>query len=250
MNTLKIIIVTIKYMTKEPHKYFATCILLNYNKSDSLKDTIKSVRAQNVPVEIIVVDNSTTSKRIDFDCDMYLNLGTNLHCKIRFLIACYASTEYIFTLDDDVMLTNSGVISHYLNFINNFSHRDSCILTANGHNFYKRDQVRCEDVKGWQSVTAGKGRFLFFRKKYLESVPIGFHDFITPEKNTYTGFKTTQYKGDDIVIDDISFQKYANYIFAPVDLDYSVLTDQMTARTGCHQKKYHYACREWWLDNN
>lgn len=237
-------------MTNEEHKYSATCVLLNYNKPDSLKETIKSVRKQNVPIEIIVVDNSTTNKKMDFDCDIYVNLGINLHCKIRFLIACYASADYIFTLDDDVILTQSNVISHYLNFINNFTDKESCILTANGHNFYKRDKIRCKDIKGWQAVTAGKGRFLFFCKKYLESVPIGFHDLITCEKNTYTGFKTTQYKDDDIGIDDISFQKYAKFIFAPVDLNFNVLTDQVTARTGCHQKKHHYTCREWWLDNN
>lgn len=237
-------------MSNNNHKYAATCVLLNYNKQASLKEAIKSVRAQNIPIEVIVIDNSLTTEKTYFDCDKYINLGINLHCKIRFLLACYASGECIFTLDDDVKLGNPKVISHYLSFINNFSKKSSCVLTANGHNYYKHNKIRCEDVDGWDAVTAGKGRFLFFHKTYLESIPIGFHDFITTGNKTYTGFETAQHNINDIVIDDISFQQYAQYVFAPNNLNYNVITDQPSSGTGCHQKKNHGPARRWWLGNN
>ena len=211
----------------------ATALLLNYSKDNSLRKTIRSIREQSIPIEIILVDNSPEGG--DFDCDLYIRPERNLHCKARFLAGCYARSNYLFTLDDDVILNSRDAIEHYLRFLKKFDHREKCIC---GWHHYSQDPIFFD---GWASVDFLKGRFMLFPKSYLNKVSIGYTDLVDPK----TGNETTGYNESYenwIGVDDLAFQLNAEYVLIP-DLVNPPIKDQKSASVGLFRKPEHFRVR-------
>jgi glycosyltransferase involved in cell wall biosynthesis len=228
----------------------ASAVLLNYRKKNSLIKTIKSIRSQSIPVEIILIDNSGKDECKDLDIDFLISSSKNLHCKSRFLFSQYATADFIFTLDDDVILQDSTGIEHYLNFFKDLNNKEDFILVdKNNHykSFSKKNLGSFNDE--WEYTNYGKGRFLFFHRSYLNKISIGFHDFIDPYSyKTCSGLFDEKIPQDFIVIDDISFQKKAkNVLYSKLR---TLILDQETAGIGCHQKPHHYESRERWILDN
>jgi GT2 family glycosyltransferase len=230
--------------------YEASAILLNYRKKNSLEKTIESIRSQSIPIEIILIDNSGEDLCKDLGVDLLISSTKNLHCKSRFLFSIYATTDYIFTLDDDVILMDRTGIEHYLNFFRKIENKQDFILVDRNNHYRNLSQKNYESFDNeWNFTNFGKGRFLFFHRSYLENLEIGFHDFIDPNLlKTCSGLFGETIPQEFIVIDDIAFQKKAKKIIYSKLID--IISDQDSANTGCHQKPYHYESRKYWISNN
>jgi glycosyltransferase involved in cell wall biosynthesis len=228
----------------------ATAILLNYKKKDSLIKAIQSIRNQNIPIEIILIDNSQKDECRDLDVDHLITTTRNLHCKSRFLAANWASSDYIFTLDDDVLLSSSDVIEKYIGYIEELHKNEWIVMTDRNNHYSHLDPNYPKEFNKELSLTNyGKGRFLFFHKEYLSKVPIGYKDFITyEEKREITGLIGESVPDDSIGIDDLSFQKWARWVMFPKN--FSSIEDQPTSGTGLQQKKGHFDIRWEWIRNN
>jgi hypothetical protein len=228
----------------------ATAILLNFKKKESLIKTIESIRRQTVPIEIILIDNSEKNECIDVDVDHLISSSRNLHCKSRFLAANWATTNYIFTLDDDVLLTDSDVIEKYIFFFEKFPIKNNTILVdRNNHYSFLTQKYPLEYNEEWSHTNFGKGRFLFFHSSYLEFVSIGYKDFVDPEDITYkTGLFGYNIRINNIVIDDLSFQNNAKWILFPNN--FSAIEDQTSSHTGCQQTPGHFDFRYKWIREN
>jgi hypothetical protein len=225
----------------------ATAVLLNYNKKTSLKNTVSSIRSQSIPIEIILIDNSGRHECSDIDCDILLSSSVNLHCKIRFLISVYANTDIIFTLDDDVVLHDHNVIANYVKFLTQYKYKTECVCVDRDNHYLLPNKKSVEVENQWITTSYGKGRFLMFHKKYLDNIKISFHDFIDP-KSKNTLLYNQNINQDNIVIDDIAFQKYAKYVLYPKHL--KAIVDQPTSCWGCHNKPKHREMRHYWMNAN
>lgn len=228
----------------------ASVILLNYQKKESLLKTISSIREQTIEVEIIVIDNSGRDECRDIQIDHLITTTRNLHCKSRFLAASWATTDYIFTLDDDVVLLNPDVIERYIHFFDSLIQKDDVILVDRNNHYSSLDSRYPKEYSPeWSFTNYGKGRFLMFHRDYLNRVPTGYKDFINPKDGKhYTGVLGYNIGDDYIVIDDLSFQKTAKWVMFPVS--FSAIKDQQTALTGLHQKEGHYHFRYKWIEEN
>jgi glycosyltransferase involved in cell wall biosynthesis len=231
-------------------KPVASVILLNYQKKESLLKTISSIREQTVQIEIILIDNSQKDECRDVGVDHLITTTRNLHCKSRFLAASWATTDYIFTLDDDVVLASSDVIQRYIQFFDSFTQKDSIILVDKDNHYSFLDGTYPKEYsREWSHTNYGKGRFLFFHRDYLNNVSIGYKDFINPKDGKhYTGIPGYNIGDDYIGIDDISFQKSAKWVM--FQNYFSAIKDQETSMTGLHQKEGHYHFRYEWIKEN
>jgi hypothetical protein len=92
----------------------ATALLLNWKRPGNLARLIKSIRSQSVPIEILLWNNSveTTS----YNVDLQINSSVNLMCWPRWMLASYATAEYIFTMDDDIMPGDTRFISDCIDY--------------------------------------------------------------------------------------------------------------------------------------
>jgi len=99
-----------KYMEK------ATALLLNWKRPKNLEKVIQSLRSQSVPVEIFLWNNNQEDTT-QYDVDLQINSSRNLMCWPRWFLANYAQTEYVFSLDDDVYLSDTNVVSDCIDYV-------------------------------------------------------------------------------------------------------------------------------------
>lgn len=225
------------------NKPYATAVLLNHRKPDSLKRVIETIRAQEKEIEIILIDNSGNDGNAGFDCDRYFNAHGNLHCKARMLLAPYAKSDVIFTLDDDVLLNGRIALEPYADFLRDRPGLRTCAVL--GYDHYKK-------LPGgnpqWQPVDFLKGRFMVFHRDYLKNVTIGFHDFIDHKCiRSNTGWGTPFVEEDWIGVDDMAFQLPASYVVVPTNGP-SPITDQPSAGSGLWQRPGHLEARQEFRD--
>lgn len=87
----------------------ATALLLNWKRSDNLKIIIESLHSQSIPIEIFLWNNNFEDKT-QYDVNLQINSSENLMCYPRWFMGAYASSEYIFSLDDDLVFKDSKVV--------------------------------------------------------------------------------------------------------------------------------------------
>jgi GT2 family glycosyltransferase len=95
----------------------ATALLLNWKRQENLKKVIESIRSQSVPIEIFLWNNNIDD-RTQYDVDLQIHSNKNLMCWPRWFMANYASTEYVFSLDDDLIIKDEKVIEDCLEYAN------------------------------------------------------------------------------------------------------------------------------------
>lgn len=151
-------------------KPIATALLLNWMRPENIVKTIASIRAQTAPIEIWLWNNNPEDKTA-YDVDIQINSPRNFFCWPRWLLGSMAETEFIFTLDDDLMFADEHVIADCDDYMRQYdgvkligftgvSFRGNSISYANG-----------EHMNAWQAcdlkVNIVKGRFMFMRRSSM-----------------------------------------------------------------------------------
>jgi hypothetical protein len=146
-----------------------TALLINWRRPNHVRRIVSSLRAQSVPVEIFLLDNSGSSE--NFDVDFTLRSNKNLHCWMRWAMAMYANSEFVFSLDDDLEMVDPKTLEKCIGGIHG-------VVEALGYEGVrlvpKMDYARSHHKRVMSSkdfeVDIIKGRFLFTRKSTVVSV--------------------------------------------------------------------------------
>lgn len=162
-------------------------LLLNWKRPQNMPKVIESIRNQTVPIEIMLWNNSPKPYP-----GQTIHSTENFFCWPRWLMAGLTTTEYIFTLDDDLYLTDPKAIENCLSAIKEMPH-DTVFGIAG--------VILNAEISYWKSQHTGqpgrvdivKGRFMFTRRKFVASIPLG---------HEYSG------KADDIFVSSRSTNKY------------------------------------------
>jgi hypothetical protein len=145
----------------------ATALLLSYARQSNLLKIINSLRSQSAPIEIFLWNNNPLDKT-KYDVDLQIDSSKNLMCWPRWFMANYASSDYIFSLDDDFIFRDEKVI-------------EDCIFYCQKQNdkgaigFFGVHLNKDKSYWGSKHLVAGetdkvdilKGRFIFCPKSVL-----------------------------------------------------------------------------------
>lgn len=169
-----------------------TVLLTNYRRARNLSAILDCLARQTVPVQVFLWNNSYSGpdgpKETQVDADreefrqaarhplvaLCVESSRNMRCWPRWLLAGLADTEYICTLDDDLMFADARVLEDAL-----WASRNKCPDGVVGLFGWQRIPGRSYGesfhVSGsledyW--VDFVKGRFMLFRRQLLELVPL------------------------------------------------------------------------------
>lgn len=154
-------------------KPIATALLLNWKRPENIVKTIASIRAQTAPIEIWLWNNNPEDKTA-YDVDMQINSPRNFFCWPRWLLGSMAETEFIFTLDDDLMFADEWVIN---DCISNMSETGDEIYGIEGvlldpkfnKNYFESPHFKTDESFD-AIVDIIKGRFMFMSRNFLSQV--------------------------------------------------------------------------------
>lgn len=173
--------------------YSATALLVNWQRPDNMAKVIHSLRLQSVPVEVILWNNNESDDS-DYDADLQINCSENKLCYPRWLCAYFASTDFVFTLDDDLYIRTPDTIEQCIEFMK--GRPVDTILGQTGVRLKEVDYWNSEHVlaptSNDEAVDVVKGRFMFMRKKFACELPV--------PSETFT-------RGDDIYVSSFSKNK-------------------------------------------
>jgi hypothetical protein len=153
-----------------------TAILLNWKRPENIVKTIKSIRDQSIPVKICLWNNNPDDKT-NYDVDLQINSPNNFKCYPRWMMASLIETNYIFTLDDDLVLSDDNVIEDTLNLYKRINTDDKLILGYTGvilnqdKDYWTSEHLtepKNEDIK----VDIVKGRFMFMSKSLINNMTL------------------------------------------------------------------------------
>lgn len=148
-----------------------TAILLNWKRPRNLDKVIKSIRSQDVPIDIWLWNNSNIVE--NFDVYEYFHSSTNLKCFPRWCLASMVQTKYFFVIDDDIRFDDNRVISDCIDYFEKSNIEDLII----GHTGVVLNKVKTyfdsehfSNVVKSVSVDIVKGRFMFMKQSLMNNV--------------------------------------------------------------------------------
>jgi len=152
-----------------------TAVLLNWKRPENIIKTIKSIKEQSIPVKICLWNNNPHDKT-KYDVDLQIDSPFNFKCYPRWMMASLIESDYIFTLDDDLVLSDKDVIRDTLYFYESLKN-NMAIVGFTG-------VILNEDKDYWSShhitypldnditVDIIKGRFMFLSKNLLANITL------------------------------------------------------------------------------
>jgi hypothetical protein len=159
-----------------------TALLLNWKRPYNLIRIITGLRQQSIPVTIFVWNNNIQDIT-KFDADMQINSGRNLMCSPRWLMGAFADTKYVFSLDDDLMITRPDLLERSINFIENCKYEAlgyTGVQLNSNLDYWRSKHIAPHPMKD-QEVDIIKGRFIITTKENVGRV-----DWINEQKaNNY-----------------------------------------------------------------
>lgn len=152
-----------------------TALLLSWKRRSNIPVIIESLRRQSVSVEIFLWNNAIEDD-IRYPVDLQINSSENLMCWTRWMMAVYASGNYICTIDDDLSFSDENVLRDGIEYCE--SHSCSvggfgAVIHKDGHYKHSRhirltkDKIE-EDIE----VDVLKGRFILTSKSNLNEIPM------------------------------------------------------------------------------
>jgi len=148
-----------------------TALLLNWKRSNNLKIIIECIRSQSIPVEIFLWNNNVEDVN-RYDVDMQINSEKNLMCLPRWFMGMYASSEYIFSLDDDLVFRDTKVVEDCVDFIgyNDMAIGKTGVILNEEKNYWNSKHILNPDPNNDISVDIIKGRFFMCPKKNISKI--------------------------------------------------------------------------------
>ena len=152
-----------------------TAILLNWKRPENIIKTIKSIRDQSIPIKICLWNNNPDDKT-RYDVDIQIDSPNNFKCYPRWMMASLVETDYIFTLDDDLMLNDNNVIKDILTFYDSININTAIVgytgvILNQDKDYWKSEHVtepKNIDIK----VDIVKGRFMFMNKSLINNITL------------------------------------------------------------------------------
>ena len=152
-----------------------TAILLNWKRPENIVKTIKSIRDQSIPVKICLWNNNPDDKK-NYDVDLQINSPNNFKCYPRWMMASLIETDYIFTLDDDLVLNDNNVIQDVLTFYESININTAIVgytgvILNQDKDYWTSEHLtepKNEDIK----VDIVKGRFMFMSKSLINNMTL------------------------------------------------------------------------------
>ena len=152
-------------------KYIATALLLNWKRPENLKESIAQLRKMNVE---ILVWNNNPEDHTTFDADKQYNATENGFCWKRWQMADKATTPFVFSLDDDLMLSRD-VLPDCVRLVNNLPYDAIIGYTGVGlnpqHKYKNSTHLNSPDTSMDYHVDIVKGRFMFMKKIFILNIP-------------------------------------------------------------------------------
>jgi len=150
-----------------------TALLLNWKRPDNIPLTIKSIRDQSADIKIWLWNNNPADTT-QYDVDYQLNSPNNFKCWPRWLLGSMVTTKYIFTLDDDLLITKPDHISNCIKYIetkpgDTILGYTGVILQQN-KSYWQSPHISSPNVRQDIQVDIVKGRFMFMRASILSKV--------------------------------------------------------------------------------
>jgi len=161
-----------------------TVMLLNYRRSENIGPIMDCLQAQTARPEIRIWNNGTPLlfNRGGTDLPIHqhevvslsVRPSQNLLCFPRWWLASLADTEYVCSMDDDILLRDERVLEDAM-----AACREECPDGIVG--FFGATEVEGKGYKGWRhhnGTSKGtrcdmiKGRFMLFRRELLGRVPL------------------------------------------------------------------------------
>ena len=161
-------------IVQERNKNFAaTALILNWKRKENLLKTIQSIRSQDIPIEIFLWNNNKQDTQ-DYDVDLRIDSSHNLMCFPRWFMAQFASSEYVFSIDDDKMFTHPSVVSDCIKLAkekNTSLCYQGVIFPEEMQLLESKDYMKLKHVSAKKDsdiqVDILKGSFLFSSKKNI-----------------------------------------------------------------------------------
>ena len=143
-----------------------TCVLLNYKRPDNIPVIIEALRAQTLPVDILLINNSGHQT---FGVKRAVSIPWNAGTWIRIPFSAQAETPYVMWLDDDLVPTHPQFVES-MRWVTEC--RKDAIVGAWGKRLITGDNCYSDapDVDGWVEVV--KGRCLMFHRNLLQRVTL------------------------------------------------------------------------------
>ena len=120
-----------------------TSLLLNYGRPANMAPIIDAIRAQSEPSEIIVWDNAGTFQG---KADLVIRSSRNLGCPVRWPAIGFVRTPYLWTQDDDWILTDKDLLKKLIAKADERPHMllslGGCMLSRKGKAYQGRIPVR------------------------------------------------------------------------------------------------------------
>jgi hypothetical protein len=152
-----------------------TAILINWKRQENIVKTIKSIRSQSIPIKICLWNNNPDDKT-KYDVDLQIDSPNNFKCYPRWMMASLVETDYIFTLDDDLMLSDNNVIEETLNLYENINTNNLIIgytgVILNKDKDYWTSEHITEPKNIDIKVDIVKGRFMFMNKSIINNITL------------------------------------------------------------------------------
>jgi glycosyltransferase involved in cell wall biosynthesis len=232
-----------------------TAIILHYNRQKNIPKVIAGIRAQTVPCDIWVWDNSGNYP-VGSGEDVYLKADKNTFCLARYLLIKRVETEYIFNTDDDISILDNKLFEKFIAFS---ERHQNAVIGWNGRKFHK--EINWEKPYSYPNIGSGGGWVDWDEKEELLLDVINFGVSFLPTRllkdvplDPYTGeFKISEIEfkhSDDIwiskIMGDIGIEKRVmpfnlKPLFEWLDEGKVAISKQsphMTMRDGL--------CKRWW----
>lgn len=146
-----------------------TALLLNWKRPDNLVKVIESIRKQTVPTTIFLWDNS--GEDIKYDVDAHVRSNINFKCWPRWALGSMAESEFIFSLDDDLMFKDEKVLEDACKYrtVPDIIIGYCGVQLVRDTNYWDSPHIKAPREEDTY-VDIVKGRFMFMRRNFLKSV--------------------------------------------------------------------------------
>ncbi|MFO8006475.1 MAG: tetratricopeptide repeat protein [Candidatus Brocadiia bacterium] len=202
-RTMEDLVARVREARRSP---LVTALLLNYRRPENMQALLDCLAAQSVPVEVLLWNNGepfTVSHREGAEpvppsehplVTLAVRSSENVGCWTRWLLASAARTEYVCTLDDDLVLADRWVLEDAV-WASRTRCPDGVVGLFGWTEVPGRDYRHCTHTNGSERdcrVDLIKGRFMLLRQALLERVPLEHPVF--RELNDY------RWRADDIYV--------------------------------------------------